>query len=66
MGAMWFKDGKWRIGNVEDIGTITQALQTTSEQPCPESRENKWTYLAGNSSEWLDARKDASVSTYTG
>ena len=63
--AIWFKNGKWRIGSKGDIGTTTQSLLSTGTTlSCPESEAIYWNYYSN--SQWIDAGQDVVISPYLG
>ena len=62
--ALWFTNGKWRLGAKSWLGTTTQGLHSTNSPPCPESVGSHWKYLDGE--EWLDAQGNAKMYKYEG
>ena len=51
--AIWFASGKWRIGDLDYVGTTTSRLYSTSSPACPENPETQWEYYDGEN--WSDA-----------
>ena len=61
--ALWFTNGKWRIGTESNLGTTTQSLYSTNTPLCPESIGSNWKYL---DDEFLDAKGNAKMYKYEG
>ena len=59
LSALWFKEGRWRIGKKSDLGTTEAGLQSTNSPPCPESVGSNWKYYDGE--EWMDALGNAKM-----
>ena len=62
--ALWFTNGKWRIGTESNLGTTTQSLYSTNTPLCPESIGSNWKYLDDGG--WLDAQGNAKMYKYEG
>ena len=62
--ALWFKNGKWMVGDKSDLGDTTGYLHSTNSLVCPESVAMDWKYWDGE--EFLDAQGNAKMYKYEG
>ena len=44
VSAMWFTDGRWRIGERKNLGTTNAGIMSTKAEQCPEMIETDWAY----------------------
>jgi len=57
--ALWFVEGRWRIGPRSHLRTITQGIHSTFSPPCPESVGSHWKYV--DDGEFVDAQGNAKM-----
>ena len=62
--ALWFKEGRWRIGPKSDRGTTMRGLESINSPLCPESVGSNWKYSDGE--QFLDAQGSAKMYKYEG
>ena len=53
--AIWYHDGKWRVGKEENKGTSTSVFYTDDDDECPHQPKSwgfRWKYYDGEEDKW--------------
>jgi len=53
--AIWYTDGKWRIGHTNRVGSTTRNADTTDDDKCVEDTGLTWKFFNGDEDHWYDA-----------
>merc|ERR1711953_908660 len=59
--AIWYKDGRWRVGPEGNKGTRSCVFYNTDDDKCPHQPAFNWKYYVSAINEWIDADYGMSI-----
>merc|ERR1711953_1448484 len=59
--AIWYKDGRWRVGPEGNKGTRSCVFYNTDDDKCPHQPGFNWEYYVSAINEWIDADYGMSI-----
>merc|ERR1711953_446837 len=59
--AIWYKDGRWRVGTEGNKGPRSCVFYNTDDDKCPHQPGFNWKYYVSAINEWIDADYGMSI-----
>jgi len=59
--AIWYKDGRWRVGSEGNKGSRSCVFYNTDDDKCPHQPGFNWKYYVSAINEWIDADYGMSI-----
>merc|ERR1711953_1042604 len=59
--AIWYKDGRWRVGTEGNKGSRSCVFYNTDDDKCPHQPGFNWKYYVSAINEWIDADYGMSI-----